>query len=322
MRHYRGRRYHPSVDFSLAVEQYCAWLLAGRGRSSATIAAYRRDLAQFAADSGVNNLAALDRSAVLAWLDSAARRELAPRSRARKLSALRGFCQWALEERLIDQNPLPQELASPRALYLPKALSEEQVLAILNAAVIPPPGEGQRAALARAQALRDKALLEVLYASGMRISEACGLRLDNLFLDEGFCVVSGKGNRQRLTPLGRHAASALQAYLLEGRDAICRHSQAHQEVLLTQRGPLSRSQAFRIVRQCAQAARELSGLPIPPVSPHTMRHSCATHMLARGADLRLVQELLGHASLSTTQVYTKVELSRLQSVYRKAHPLA
>lgn len=309
------------MDFAFAVEQYCAWLLAARGRSAATIAAYRRDLAQFAADAGVKSLAGLDRTSVLAWLDSAARRELAPRSRARKLSALRGFCQWALEERLITQNPLPQELGSPRALYLPKALSEAQVLAILGAVSIPTLAEGPRAALARAQALRDKALLEVLYASGMRISEACGLLLDNLFLDEGFCVVTGKGNKQRLTPLGSHAIAALREYLLAGREALGRQSAARREVLLTQRGPLSRSQAFRLVKHYAALARE-SGASLPTVSPHTLRHSCATHMLAHGADLRLVQELLGHASLSTTQVYTHVELSRLQSVYKKAHPLA
>lgn len=309
------------MDFALAVEQYCAWLLAARGRSPATIAAYRRDLAQFAAEAGVTSLAGLDRTAVLAWLDAAARRELAPRSRARKLSALRGICQWALEERLITQNPLPQELGSPRALYLPKALSEEQVLALLGAVAIPPLAEGQRAILSRAQALRDKALLEVLYASGMRISEACGLRLDSLFLSEGFCVVTGKGNKQRLTPLGRHATAALSDYLAQGRDSLCRQSGAYQEVLLTQRGPLSRSQAFRIVKHYAALARD-AGASIPSVSPHTLRHSCATHMLAHGADLRLVQELLGHASLSTTQVYTHVELSRLQAAYKKAHPLA
>jgi integrase/recombinase XerD len=309
------------LEILSAIEQYCAHLLSARGRARATVDSYRRDLLQFAQLSGLTQLGAMDKESVLRWLSAAARRELSARSRARKLSALRGFVDWSREYGLLQADPLPADLRSPASLYLPHALSEAQVLAIINAAQIPEAGTGRRGALARAAALRDRAILETLYASGMRVSELCGLRLEDLYSGEGFALVTGKGAKQRLVPLGRHAIAALESYMQDGRSALCRSAASRAEVFLSQRGPLSRSQAFRIVQHYAAVARE-SGLPIPHVSPHTFRHSCATHMLSHGADLRLVQELLGHASLSTTQVYTHLEKGRLREVYNRSHPLA
>jgi integrase/recombinase XerD len=282
---------------------------------------YRRDLLQFAEFSRITQMQALDREAVLRWLGAAGERELSARSRARKLSALRGFIEWAREYNLLSADPLPRELKNPASLYLPHALSEAQVLAILAAVEIPEAAGSRRGELQRATALRDQAILETLYASGMRVSELCGLRLEDYYPAEGFAMVTGKGSRQRLVPLGRLAVAALTMYIDAGRAALSRNAAAFSEIFLSQRGPLSRSQAFRIVQHYAAQARE-RGAVIPHVSPHTFRHSCATHMLSHGADLRLVQELLGHASLSTTQVYTHLEKGRLREVYDRSHPLA
>ncbi len=293
------------MDLAAALDRYCAYLLTARGRARATVASYRRDLEQFQALTEVKDLAQLDRAAALRWLNALSDLQLAPRSLARKLSALRGFTAWAVEYSLLERDPVPREASSPRALKLPHALTEGEVLALLKAA-----GELSPAGI------RDRAILEVLYASGMRVSELCGLRLDALELGEGFAVVLGKGGKQRLVPLGQCALKALRLYLDGPRSRLCPQAGRFVEVFLSQRGPVSRSQVFRIVKKYALLAQ------VAKVSPHTFRHSCASHLLAHGADLRLVQELLGHASLSTTQIYTHIEKSRLRAVYDQAHPLA
>jgi integrase/recombinase XerD len=300
------------MTFSEAVAAYSAYLLLARGRSRATVASYVSDLEQFASLTAVESLAGLTRASVVAWLNAAAEREFAARSRARKLSALRSFVRWALEYGHLAADPIPSQVANPRGLYLPFALTEGEVLVLLRAAGC----EDSALALSPAE-LRDRALFETLYATGMRVSEACGLRLVSLQLGEGFAIVSGKGNKQRLVPLAPPAVTALQEYLEQGRGALCLQAAAHDEVFLSRRGPVSRSFVFRRVKHYA----ELAGLT-RPVSPHTFRHSCASHMLAHGADLRFVQELLGHASLATTQIYTHIEKGRLRSVYDQCHPLA
>jgi site-specific recombinase XerD len=306
-----GLRYHQQMEFNAALARYCAYLLTARGRARLTVANYRRDLEQFAQLASVDALAQFDRDAALRWLGELSKLQLAPRSLARKLSALRGFAAWAVEYSLIERDPVPREASAPRSLKLPHALTEGEVLAILNAADTSGPLEANDPAT-----VRDRAILEVLYASGMRVSELCGLRLDALQLGEGFAVVLGKGSKQRLTPLGQCAILALSAYLAGPRAQLCAQAERHAEVFLSTRGPLSRSQVFRLVKKYAALAG------VARVSPHTFRHSCASHLLAHGADLRLVQELLGHASLSTTQIYTHIEKSRLRSVYDQAHPLA
>lgn len=298
------------MTFDDAIAQFSAYQLTAGGRARATVDAYARDLEQFAALTGVGQLNALDKLAVLNWLNQLATLELSGRSRARKLSALRSFCAWAQEYGLLEADPVPREVAAPRALYLPHALSEAEVLAVLNA-ILPPAG------LPGPEALRDKAIIETLYASGMRVSELTGLSLLDLHLGEGFALVTGKGAKQRLVPLGQYALEALQAYLSDARTALCPRAASYDAVFLTRRGPISRSQVFRLVQKYAL----LAGVTAH-VSPHTFRHSCASHMLAHGADLRLVQELLGHANLATTEIYTHIEKSRLRAVYDATHPLA
>lgn len=296
--------------FDDAVAQFSAYLLTAGGRARATVDAYARDLEQFAALTGLGQMETLDKLAVLAWLNKLSELELAARSRSRKLSALRSFCSWAQEYGHLAQDPIPAEISAPRALYLPHALTEAEVLAILEA--VTPPGGGLDL-----EALRDKAMLETLYASGMRVSELTGLGLLDLHLGEGFALVTGKGSKQRLVPLGQYAIEALQAYLDHARAALYPRAGSETAVFLTRRGPISRSQVFRLVVKYAQ----LAGIKTQ-VSPHTFRHSCASHMLSHGADLRLVQELLGHANLATTEIYTHIEKSRLRQVYDQTHPLA
>lgn len=294
------------MEFAEALAQFAAYQLSVQGRARATVDAYSRDLAQFAEHAQVSCLKALDRSAILHWLDAIAKQELSPRSRARKLSALRAFLAWALELSLIARDPLPRELTAPRVLHLPHALSETETTAIINAA-----------SGTSALALRDRAMLETLYATGMRVSELTGLLLLDLHLADGFALVTGKGGKQRLVPLGQYAIDSVQRYLAEARSRLCPRASALSEVFLSRRGPISRSMVFRLVKKYAQRADVKA-----KVSPHTFRHSCASHLLAHGADLRLVQELLGHASLTTTQIYTHIEKSRLRRVYNECHPFA
>jgi integrase/recombinase XerD len=326
-----------NLSFDDAIAQFAAWLLTALGRSRATVESYQRDLEQFAEHAGIGRLEQLDSAAVLRWVGKVKEAQLAPRSYARKLSALRSFISWALEYRYIASNPIPDELAVPQSLYLPHALSEAEVKAMLDASTVgtqlaasePPslnqqPADvassvptGKHSALAQASAIRDYAMLEVLYASGIRVSELTGLRLVDLHFGEGFAMVTGKGNKQRLVPLGQYAIDALKAYLGGPRGALCKSALQHGEVFVSRRGPISRSQVFRIIKDIAARAGITSN-----VSPHTFRHSCASHLLAHGADLRLVQELLGHSALSTTQVYTHIEKSRLRQVYDACHPMA
>lgn len=289
-----------------AVRHWSAWMLTARGRSRSTVDSYQRDMLQFLELSGLEQLAGLDRSRVVAWLNALAERGMSPRSRARKLSALKSFVAWAREYGHLDSDPVPTELATQRGLDLPHALTRGEVQAILEAAS----GEDPLA-------IRDTAMLETLYASGMRVSELTGLRLSDLHLGEGFAIVTGKGNRQRLVPLGHYAIEALRRYIGPVRESTCPLAPAHAEVFLTRRGPISRSMVFRLVKKYA-----LLGGVKSHVSPHTFRHSCASHMLEGGADLRLVQELLGHSSLTTTQIYTHIDKRRLREVYDRAHPHA
>ena len=294
------------MDFREGLDRFAAHQLAARGHAQATIDSYSRDLKQFARISGVDTVGGLSKEAVVGWLVELGRRELSPRSRSRKLSALRAFVAWAMEYGYLDADPVPREVATARALYLPHALTEPEVGAIIAAAK-----EGNPAGL------RDRAILEALYASGMRVSELASLKLLDLHLAEGFALVTGKGGKPRLVPLGQYAIDALGQYLELARGALCKSAGMHGEVFLTRRGPISRATVFRLVKKYAALANIKRS-----VSPHTFRHSCASHMLAHGAGLRLVQELLGHARLSTTQVYTHIEKSRLRAVYETSHPMA
>jgi len=291
-----------------------SWLAVERGRSANTLAAYRRDLdayfeflaARHVVLDGVTERLVQD---YLAFLRAALR---APSSVARALVTVRALHRFLEQEGLATANPAG-EVDPPRVpAGLPKSLSEDDVNGLLAAVV------GHDAA-----ARRDRAILEVLYACGLRVSELVGLSMGDLDMEAGMLRAFGKGSKERVVPVGRLAAVALGEWLSpSGRNALvptrwARRGDAEAVFLNSRGGRLSRQGAWGVVRHYGDKV----GLG-DRLTPHVLRHSCATHMLDRGADIRVVQELLGHASISTTQVYTRVSTERLRQAYDQAHPRA
>ncbi len=295
-----------------ALDDFLVHLRVERGLSPATIRAYRGDLDDFARAPGA--AAAWDSApeAALGYLASRSRRGrpgdpgLAPTSLRRRAASIRGFYRFAFGEGLIPID-VAQHIDLPRQpRLLPETLDVDEVERLIEAA----------------QDLRSRTLLELLYAAGVRVSEALGLDREDLSVDGGFVRVIGKGDRERLVPVGEIALDWLVRWLDEGRPALLELGRAGTDrggpLFLGDRGSrLARQQAFAIVKAAARSA----GLS-DRVSPHTLRHSFATHLLEGGADLRIVQELLGHASISTTQLYTHLTGERVREVYARAHPRA
>jgi integrase/recombinase XerD len=301
-------------------EEYLSWLDVERGRSPHTLASYRRDLVAyqaFLATSGSGAAIDTTTAEIVSAYVAALRRTRSGSTVARSLSTLRGFHRFLVEEGEATVDPTTDISGVSVADLLPKALSEDETSRLLGAVV----GTGSIM-------LRDRALLEVLYGTGARVSEVVGLNLgDVVEAVEGSEVplirVLGKGGKERVVPLGRLARQALRQWLsAEGRPQLepkkwKLRSDAEAVFLNARGGRLSRVGVFGVVKKYA----ERIGLA-DHVSPHVLRHSCATHMLARGADIRVVQELLGHASIATTQRYTKVSLEHLRRAYEDAHPRA
>ncbi|WP_307835660.1 site-specific tyrosine recombinase XerD [Paractinoplanes ferrugineus] len=293
------------------IDTYLDHLAVERGLSRHTLESYRRDLDRYAAFLPTDDLAAVRAADVTAHLATLREEGLASASAARAISAVRGLHRFASREGLlaVDVAAEIKPPAPPRRL--PKALDVDQVTRLLAVAADTPLG------------MRDKALLEFLYGTGARISEAVGAAIDDLELgDEATAILHGKGGRTRLVPVGDYAKAALDTYLVRGRPALAANGKGSPAVFLNARGGgLSRQSAWTILRRAARTV----GLPVDgphAVSPHTLRHSYATHLLDGGADVRVVQELLGHASVTTTQVYTLVTVDRLREVYATAHPRA
>lgn len=298
----------------LDVEEFLTWLAAEKGRSANTLLSYRRDLRAYwrwlsASGRTLDDVGPADLDAYVGVLRQ---RGLSPASVKRATVVVRSLHRFRAEEGLAESDP-SAGLETPRVpAGLPKALSETEVMALLEAVVGDDP-----------VARRDRALLEVLYGTGARISEVCALGLGDVDLDGALLRLFGKGSKERVVPLGRHARMALMAWLSEeGRGALAperfaRRDDAEAVFLNARGGRLGRQGAWGVVRRHGRTA----GLE-DRLSPHVLRHSCATHMLDHGADIRAVQELLGHASISTTQVYTMVSTERLFAVYEAAHPRA
>lgn len=303
-----------SAPLPVEMEELLSWLAVEKGRSPNTLAAYRRDLAayqEFLVARGITPAAVTEPVVedYLAFLRAAGR---APASVARALVSVRSLHRFLEDEGQAATNPAGDVQRPKVPSGLPKALSEAEVASLLAAVV----GDD-------APARRDRAILEVLYGCGLRVSELVGLDLADLDLGSGLLRAFGKGSKERVVPVGRLAREALADWLAPaGRPSLAperwaRRGDAEAVFLNSRGGRLSRQGAWAIVRAYGDAV----GLG-DRLSPHVLRHSCATHMLDHGADIRVVQELLGHASISTTQVYTRVSATRLRRIYEAAHPRA
>jgi integrase/recombinase XerD len=289
------------------IDSYLAYLAGVRRMSANTLESYARDLSSLAAfaaqrQTGVD---ALDRKDLEAFVRQLMVAGLAPRSVARAVACVRGFYRFVAAEQKREQSPA-DDLRPPRAWpALPKFLSLDEVDRLL-----------EQPDTATPRGLRDKALIEVLYATGLRVSELISLRAGDLNLEEGYLTCIGKGDKQRIVPLGQQAVDWVRRYLHDGRTPLIRKkSSPWLFVNARDGGPLSRVGFWKVLKEYGTKA----GISMD-LSPHVLRHSFATHLLERGADLRMIQMMLGHADLSTTQIYTHVLEARLRTVYDRFHP--
>ncbi len=326
--------YRPASEWDQRIRQSIDYLRLERALSPNTISAYQRDLTQFAQGMKGKTPATVTRGQILDYLMGLRDEEMipppafpaksgsnrrfdrprgpksgggmTPSSVARKLVAIKGFFRFLLGENLILADPAGV-IESPRLLKgLPEVLDVEEVSRLLKAV---PGRDGKQ--------IRDRALLELLYASGLRVSEAAGLKLTDLHLEAAFLRCLGKGGRERIVPVGRHAIQWIRKYLDQVRPAFKPKPEVKQIFLNRFGRPLSRQTIWILLKGYAREARIRK-----PMTPHTLRHSFATHLLSAGADLRVVQELLGHVSISTTQIYTHVDRARLKAIHAKFHPRA
>ncbi len=288
------------------LEAWLDHLAAERGLARNSVAAYRRDLQALSRQLTGRGLSSCGQDDLLLALRKMRTAGRSPRSVARWLVAVRGFFGWLAQEGTIDENPAAR-LEPPKVWKtLPKVLDGSDVERLLYA----PDRANPRGA-------RDAAMLEVLYATGLRASELVGLRLRDLRLDAGYLSCVGKGSKERVVPLGAEAISALSAYLASGREALLSGKRSDAVFVGRAGAPLSRQGFWKLIKAHGRRAGIRASL-----SPHVVRHSFATHLLENGADLRVVQMLLGHADISTTQIYTHVNRERLKRLYRDFHPRA
>jgi len=299
-----GTKINPLLE---AVEGYLAVLELERGLSRNTTSSYHSDLTQFAdsiAAGGLTEWRSVAPANVSEWIYQLAKREFAASSLSRKLTAVRGFARYLLKEGVCSKD-FTELVEGPKARRkVPSSLSYKDVERLLSA-----PDEGTP------HGLRDRAILELFYSSGLRVSEMSALRLQQIDLDQGFIRIFGKGSKERIVPVGERARVMIDRYLTAARPRFVK-SKTGSAVFLSERGlPISRKTIWVIVKRYAKRA----GIS-QTVKPHLLRHSFATHLLTGGADLRAIQEMLGHADISTTQIYTAVEGKRLVDQHSKFHP--
>ncbi|HEX3584499.1 MAG TPA: site-specific tyrosine recombinase XerD [Candidatus Angelobacter sp.] len=302
------------------VRGFLDYLKVEKGLARLTVSAYHSDLTQFAdfLKTRRRELAQARREDVRAFLSQLFANGVKDRSVARKLSTLRHFYKYLLLDRMIEQDPT-LEIDSPKQWkVLPKSLAASEIDAILEAA-----GKKQRVRvsaekvpgdrkLSAALAQRDQAMVEMLYAGGLRVSEIVDVKLEDLKLEMGHVLVRGKGDKERIVPMGKAAQEQISAYLADGREALLKGKISSMLFVRKGGARLTRQRVWQMIKDASASGRH--------ASPHMLRHSCATHMVENGADLRTVQTILGHADISTTQIYTHVALDRLKTVYQKFHP--
>jgi len=293
------------------IEDFILALSLERGLSDATAVAYAADLALFAdylGRHGRMRAAEIVRADIDGFLREERDAALKSSTRARRTAAIRSWLRYMKERKFIRENPA--ELLDPpkHELQLPRVLSEAEVAEMLGAVKGKEPRE-----------LRDRAMLEVMYGCGLRVSEVCAMTLDWIVAEGELLRIFGKGSKERIVPIGGAAGRALSAYFASARDVFTRGNNAETHVFVTQRGgPFTRQGIFGIVKNRAAAV----GIEPNRISPHVLRHCFASHMLAHGADIRAIQELLGHADIGTTQIYTHVDVTRFGDIHRKFHPRA
>lgn len=289
------------------IEAFLNYLSVERGLSRNTIAAYQDDLKNYAAfveSRGIQTVSKTSRSDISDFMFSQKDRGIAPTSIARRLAAIKSFYRFLVRERILTIDPTVL-VDTPKLWHrIPDTLSVNEVELLLNQ----PDSKD-------AQGIRDKAILETLYATGMRVSEAVNLKSSNVNVDIGFLRCIGKGNKERVIPLGKKAIACIQKYVAGAREKLA-HSKESEFLFISRLGSrISRQSFWKIVKKYARQA----GIK-KPIRPHALRHSFATHLLERGADLRSVQEMLGHSNISTTQIYTHVNKDRLKAIHKTYHP--
>jgi integrase/recombinase XerD len=288
-------------------DQFINYLIVEKGLSQNTVSAYSRDLIlylDFLRSTGVSDIAHADTAVILGHLIALRDAGLGPRSRARHLVTLRGFYRFLVQQRILDANPA-QMVDLPKAgLKLPDVLKIDQVLQLLNA---PDPST--------VLGTRDAAMLELLYAAGLRVSELVEVEMADINLEAGFVRILGKGSKERVVPVGMVAKNRVNGYLVSGRPALLKGRPSPYLFVTRLAKPMTRQGFWKLLKQYGQKA----GIS-QKITPHTLRHSFATHLLERGADLRSVQVMLGHVDISTTQIYTHVAQERLKAVHTQYHP--
>ena len=293
------------------IENFIAALALERGTSPRTCESYGSDLRFFAAylkRRRIENAADVKRDDIVAFLANEREKGMKGSTRSRRTAAIRMFFRFLKERHLIKANPSDLMDAPKKALVLPRILSEQEVFAMLDEVK----GEDP-------VSLRDRAILEVMYGCGLRVSELCDLKREDIVAEGELLRILGKGSKERIVPIGSAAGRALTAYLEGSRESFSRGNLSEQHIFLTRLGkPFTRQGVFKIVRIRAAAV----GIAADRISPHVLRHCFASHMLSHGADIRAIQELLGHADIGTTQVYTHVDTARFGDIHRKFHPRA
>ena len=293
----------------LMLERFLDYLKVEKGLTPLTVAAYKSDVIQLAEFLAARRreLTQARREDIRAFLSQLFSNGVKDRSVARKLSTLRHFYKYLLLDRIIKQDPT-LEIDSPKQWkVLPKSLAVSEIDSMMESA-----GQAGDSELAAALAQRDQTMLEVFYAGGMRVSEIIHVKLEDLKLELGYILVRGKGDKERIVPIGKAAQDRIKAYLADGREALLNGKVSSMLFVRKGGGRLTRQRVWQMVKDASASGRH--------ASPHMLRHSCATHMVENGADLRTVQTILGHADISTSQIYTHVALDRLKTVYRKFHP--
>jgi len=291
------------------LERFLDYLSVEKGLTPLTVAAYKSDVIQLAEFLAARRreLTLARREDIRAFLSQLFANGVKDRSVARKLSTLRHFYKYLLLDRIIKQDPT-LEIDSPKQWkVLPKSLAPSEIDSMMESA-----GQAGDSKLSAALAQRDQTMLEVFYAGGMRVSEIINVKLEDLKLELGYILVRGKGDKERIVPIGKAAQDRISAYLADGREVLLNGKIS--SMLFVQRGggKLTRQRVWQMVKDSSASGRH--------ASPHMLRHSCATHMVENGADLRTVQTILGHEDISTSQIYTHVALDKLKTVYRNFHP--